>query len=77
MPVIAPHGLLTRLIEGDFPVHLVQEVIVDDDEDGADAEAQGRVALRVREPLVKWVTALVRLRDRAEDCEVADLKRLL
>ena len=37
MPVETSDSFLTRLVKRDLPVHLVKEVVVEDDEDGADA----------------------------------------
>ena len=74
--VEATNGLLTALIESHLPVHLVQEVVIDDHEDWAYAQCLSLAGLCGPMALVKRVPALVRLRDRAKDGEVGYLDRL-
>ena len=59
MPVETSDSFLTCLIKGDFPVHLVEEVVVENDEDWADAKFDRSSSLCVRKALVERVPPLV------------------
>lgn len=77
MLVEATDCFLTRLVKGDLPIHLIQKVIVNNDEDGTHAKLERSSALIVCITFVKGITALVCLRNWAKDAKVVDLKGLL
>lgn len=75
MPVETSDSFLTCLVKGDFPLHLVEEVIVENDEDWADAKFHRSSSLCVRKALVKRVPPLVCLKDWSKNSEVRDFNR--
>ena len=76
--VEASDGLVAGLIKSDLPLHLIEIVIIHDNEDRAHAKLHGSsVTLIVSKAFVERVPALICLSDGAKNREVGDLDGFL
>ena len=76
MLVETTDSLITGLVQGHFPVHLIEEFVVDHQEDWAETELESLLSLGVSEALVERITTLITLKDWSENGEVADFNGL-
>ena len=70
MPIETTNSLLAGLIKCNLPIHVVQEVIINHDKDGAYAKFLSGDSLSVRKALVQRIPALESLKDWTKDGKV-------